>query len=146
MHSKVKMTSQIAENLVHVQQHHGKHFHKKLFFLYCFIQLIWPFECLILTILTLTKSLQNLLRDSILPVIITEKKSISQVVLIMLKMPIETFFLTTLYMIQKGKVSHFQARSFILRITSLVSRCGKRGIFDRKIGFEVQKVSRQKKE
>ena len=59
--------------------------------------LIWPFECLILTILTLTKSLQNLLRDSILPVIFTVKKSILYVVLIMLKMPKETFFLTTLY-------------------------------------------------
>ena len=32
MHSKVKMTSQRAENLVHVQQHHGKHFYKKIFF------------------------------------------------------------------------------------------------------------------
>ena len=26
MHSKVKMTLQKAENLLHVQQHHGKHF------------------------------------------------------------------------------------------------------------------------
>ena len=32
MHSKVKMTLQRAENLVHVQQHHGKHFYKKIFF------------------------------------------------------------------------------------------------------------------
>ena len=32
MHSIVKMTSQRAENLVHVQQHHGKHFYKKIFF------------------------------------------------------------------------------------------------------------------
>ena len=32
MHSKVKMTSQRAENLVHVKQHHGKHFYKKIFF------------------------------------------------------------------------------------------------------------------
>ena len=92
MHSKVKMTSQRAENLVHVQQHHGKHFYKKIFFQYCFIYLIWLFECLILTILTLTKSLQNLPRDSILPVVFTVKNSISYVVFIMLKMPKETFF------------------------------------------------------
>ena len=32
MHPKVKMTSQRAENLVQVQQHHGKHFYKKIFF------------------------------------------------------------------------------------------------------------------
>ena len=31
MHSKVKMTSQRAENLVHVQQHHCKQFYKKIF-------------------------------------------------------------------------------------------------------------------
>ena len=33
MHKKMKMTLQIAENLVHVQQHHGKSFYKKIFFL-----------------------------------------------------------------------------------------------------------------
>ena len=32
MHKKMKMTSQRAENLVHVQQHHGKSFFKKIFF------------------------------------------------------------------------------------------------------------------
>ena len=32
MHSKVKMTSQRAENLVHVQQHCGEHLYKKNFF------------------------------------------------------------------------------------------------------------------
>ena len=32
MHLKVKMTSQGAENLVHVKQHLGKHFYKKIFF------------------------------------------------------------------------------------------------------------------
>jgi len=32
MHSKVKMTSQRAENLIYVQQRHGKHFYKKIFF------------------------------------------------------------------------------------------------------------------
>ena len=31
MHSKVKMTLQKAENLLHVQQHHGKYFYKKPF-------------------------------------------------------------------------------------------------------------------
>ena len=36
MHWKMKMTSQRAENLVHVQQHHGKHFSKKIFFLISF--------------------------------------------------------------------------------------------------------------
>ena len=32
MHFKVKMTSQRAEYLVHMQQHLGKHFYKKIFF------------------------------------------------------------------------------------------------------------------
>ena len=32
MHKKMKMTSQRAENLVHVQQHHGKCLYKKLSF------------------------------------------------------------------------------------------------------------------
>ena len=36
MHSKVKMTSQRAENLEHVQQQHGKHFYKKNIFLKLF--------------------------------------------------------------------------------------------------------------
>ena len=31
MHKKMKMTLQGAENLVHKQQHHGKHFFKKSF-------------------------------------------------------------------------------------------------------------------
>ena len=30
----MKMTLQRAENLVHVQQHHGKHFYQKIFFKY----------------------------------------------------------------------------------------------------------------
>ena len=31
MHKKMKMTSQRAENLVYVQQHHGKSLHEKCF-------------------------------------------------------------------------------------------------------------------
>ena len=31
MHKKMKMTSQRVENLVHVQQHHGRHLYKKCF-------------------------------------------------------------------------------------------------------------------
>ena len=46
-----------------------KTFFKKIFFSFWFIQLIWPFKCSILTILTLTKCLQILLKDSILSVI-----------------------------------------------------------------------------
>ena len=34
MHKKMKMTSQRAKNLVHVQQHHGISFYKKIFFLF----------------------------------------------------------------------------------------------------------------
>ena len=33
MHTKMKMSLQRAENLVHVQQHCGKYFYKKIFFL-----------------------------------------------------------------------------------------------------------------
>ena len=32
MHQRMKMTSQRAENLVHVQQHHGKCFNIRIFF------------------------------------------------------------------------------------------------------------------
>ena len=32
MHTKMKMTSQRAKNLVHVQQHHSKSFYQKIFF------------------------------------------------------------------------------------------------------------------
>ena len=32
MHTKMKRTSRRAENLVHVQQHCGKYFYKKIFF------------------------------------------------------------------------------------------------------------------
>ena len=51
-----------------------------------------------LTILTLTKCLQNLLRDSTLSVISIAKKILFKVVSMMLKMLIVTFFLTTLYL------------------------------------------------
>ena len=74
MHKKMKMTLQKAKNLVHVKQHYGVSYYKKIFFLLGFLRLIWPFECLILTILTLTKCLQNLLRDSTLSVISIAKK------------------------------------------------------------------------
>ena len=72
-----------------VQQHQGKRFCKKIFFFFLFIQLIWLFECLILT---LTKCLQNLFKDSSLSVISITKKSPFQVVWIMLKMSKDNFF------------------------------------------------------
>ena len=100
MPKKMKMTLQRAENLVHVKQHYGDSICKKIFFLFRFIQLIWPSKCLILTILTLAKCLQNLLRDSTWSVISIAKKFLFKVVSMMLKMPIVTFFfLTTLYIL-----------------------------------------------
>ena len=97
MYKKMKMTSQGAENLVHVQQHQGKHFYKNIFFFFLSIQLIWLFEYLILTILILTKHLQNLFKDSSLSVIFIRKKSLFQVVWIMLKMSKDNFFWDTQY-------------------------------------------------
>ena len=89
MHQKMKMTSQGAENLVHVQQHQGKTFYKKIFFFFLFIQLIWLFECL-----------QNLFKYSSLCVISITKKSLFQVVWIMLKMSKDNFFWDTQYKLQ----------------------------------------------
>ena len=37
MHKKMKMTSQGAENLVHVQQNHSKHFYEKNFLILLYI-------------------------------------------------------------------------------------------------------------
>jgi len=59
--------------------------------------LIWPFQCLILTVLTMTKYLENLLRDSTLPFISFAKKFLSQAVLMILKIPNKTFFWFTRY-------------------------------------------------
>ena len=55
------------------------------------------FECLVLTILTLTKYLQNLLRESALSEVSAANKILFQVVLIMLKMPSKTFLWMTCY-------------------------------------------------
>ena len=70
---------------------------KKIFFFFWFIKLIWLFECLILTILTLTKCLQSLLRDSSLSVILITEKSPFQVVSVRLKMSKDNFFWDTQY-------------------------------------------------
>ena len=57
------------------------------------MQLIWLFKHLILIILTLTKCLQNLLRDSTLSVISIAKNFLFQVVSMILKMSIIYFFI-----------------------------------------------------
>ena len=59
---------------------------------------MWLFECQILTILAMTKCLQNLLRDSSLSVIFIIKKFPFYVVLIMLKMSKDNFFRDTQYL------------------------------------------------
>ena len=66
MHWKMKMTWQRAENLVIEKQHYRNYFSNKRSFIFGLIQLIWSFESLILTILTITKYVQNLHRDSTL--------------------------------------------------------------------------------
>ena len=97
MHEKMNMTLQEAENLVLVQQHQSKHFYKKYFLFFLFILLLQLFKCLISKILTLTKCLQNLFKDSSLSVIPVTKKSPFQVVWIMLKMSKDNFFWDTQY-------------------------------------------------
>ena len=57
-----------------MQKHYGISFYKKIFLIFLFIWLIGPFECLILTILTSTKCVQNLFRESTLSVISIIKK------------------------------------------------------------------------
>ena len=63
MQERKKMTWQEDENLVQVQQQCSVHFYMKIIFESLFYWLIWPFECLILMILTITKYYENLLRD-----------------------------------------------------------------------------------
>ena len=105
--------------LVHVRQHFGVSFYIKIFLLFWFIQLIWPSKCLILTILTLAKCLQNLLRDSTWSVISIAKKFLFKVVSMMLKMPIVTFFWITLYLVRIKSVSASQ-HSIILSSSNLM--------------------------
>ena len=71
------------------------------FYRICFLILIYIadiFACLILIIFTMTKYLQNLLRDSILSIISNTKKFLCYVVWMMLKMLKETIILFTLYL------------------------------------------------
>ena len=49
-------------------------FNKKIFFSFSFLRLIWPIKCLILTLLTSNKYLQNLLKDGTLSVVSAVKR------------------------------------------------------------------------
>jgi len=64
---KNKMTQQKDNNLAQVQAQSSVYFCLKIIFKSWFFWLIWPFECLILMILTMTKYHEYLLRDSPLP-------------------------------------------------------------------------------
>ena len=64
MQEKVKMTWQKDENWVQVQQLCSVYFCIKMIFKSWFFWLKWPFECLILMILTMTKYHENSLKDS----------------------------------------------------------------------------------
>ena len=68
MQRKLKTTLQRAKNLVHVKQHYDNHFSKKRFYIFFIYVVGIAIECLILTILTITKCVQNLHKDSTLSV------------------------------------------------------------------------------
>ena len=97
MQEKMKMTSQKDENLVQVQQQCSVYFCIKTFFKSWFVWLIWPFECLILMILTMTKYHENLLRDSPLSLLFIVKILSSLETKVVLKIPNETFLRITRY-------------------------------------------------
>ena len=60
------MALQENKNLADIPQPYSHSSGKKIIFILLFLQLLWPFLYQIWTILTVTKLLENLLRDSIL--------------------------------------------------------------------------------
>jgi len=73
MQEKKKMSEQIDENFVQVQQHSNFYFCIKIIFKSWFFWLIWPFKGLSLMILTMTIYHENLPRDSFLSLLFIVK-------------------------------------------------------------------------
>ena len=95
MREKLKMTQQEDENLIQGQQHCSVYLCTKIILKSCW--LIWPFECLIMTILTIAKYHKNLLRDSTLSVLFMVKLFSSLETRMILKTRNETFLRITRY-------------------------------------------------
>merc|ERR1711989_126446 len=80
-----------------IQQQCSVYFCIKIFFKSYFVWLIWPFECLILMILTMTKYHENLLSDSPLSLLFIAKFFSSLETKMVLKTLNKTFLRITLY-------------------------------------------------
>ena len=98
MQEKMKMTQQKDENLAQVQQQCSVYSCIETFFKSLFVWPIWPFECLILVILTMTKYHENLLRDSPLSMLSILEFCSSLETKMILKIPNETFLKITRYL------------------------------------------------
>ena len=85
--------------MVQVQQQCSVYFCIKLIFESWFFWLIWPFECPISMILTLTEYHENLVRHSPLSLLLTVKFFSSAETKMILKTPNETFLRITRYLI-----------------------------------------------
>ena len=91
------MTQQKDQKLVQVQQQCIVYFCIKIFFKSGFVWLIWPLECQILMILTMTKYHENLLRDCPTSLLFTVKFLSSLETKKVLKIQNETFLRITRY-------------------------------------------------
>ena len=90
MQEKMEMTLHKDENLVQVQQQYSVYFRIKINFESAFFWLIWPFQCLILRILTMVKYHENLSRDRVLSMLSMEKQFSSMKTKMILEIPNET--------------------------------------------------------
>merc|ERR1711989_110701 len=90
-----------------IQQQCGVYFCIKIFFKSGFVWLIWPFECLILMILTLTKYHENLFRDSPLSLLFMVKFLSSLETKMVLKIPNKTFLRITRYYALYTRYLHY---------------------------------------
>ena len=99
MQEKMKITLHKDKNLAQVQPQCSVYFCIKKNFESWFFWLVWPFECLILMILTMVKYHKNLLRDGLLPSLSIVKFFSSLETKMILKIPDETFLRITRYQI-----------------------------------------------
>ena len=95
------------KNLVQVQQRCNVYFCMKIFFKSWLVSLIWPFECLILMILTMTKCHENSLEDSPLSLLSLVKSFSFLETNRVLKLPNETFLRITRCLLSYEYISSF---------------------------------------
>ena len=87
--------------MAQVQPQCSVYFCIKIFFKSWLFWLIWPFECLILMILTMTNYQKNLLRDNPLSLLFIVKFFSSLETKIVVKIPNETFLKITQYQVHR---------------------------------------------